>query len=89
MVIDPNWAQRVWVMSDVGANRCSAFELEYLVFEEDCDRRYYPFICETGKKAVHFLNRDTRITTFTGFQICLFVIDQRKTIEAGIVDFYY
>lgn len=49
MVIQPDWTQRVWVMSDVGSGRCSAFEQSYIVFEEECTRRYYPFICETGR----------------------------------------
>ncbi|CAG5132059.1 unnamed protein product, partial [Candidula unifasciata] len=47
MVIQPDWTQRVWVMADVGLGRCSAFELSYVVYEEECTRRYYPFICET------------------------------------------
>lgn len=49
MVIEQDWTQRVWVMSDVGQGRCSAFEKSYIVYEEECTRRYYPFICETGR----------------------------------------
>ncbi|CAL1535561.1 unnamed protein product [Lymnaea stagnalis] len=47
MVIDPTLIQRVWVMSETGGGRCAAFENSYLVYEQDCSRKYYPFICET------------------------------------------
>ncbi|GFR58263.1 neurotrypsin [Elysia marginata] len=47
MVIERDWAQKVWVMADLGTGRCSAFELNYIVYEEDCTRKFYPFICET------------------------------------------
>lgn len=49
MVIEPKWTQRVWVMSEVGSGRCAAFEQSYIVYEQDCSRRYHPFICETGE----------------------------------------
>lgn len=41
---DPS--ERVWVMSEVGSGRCSAFENTYIVYEEDCWNLLYPFICE-------------------------------------------
>ncbi|KAK0049320.1 protein bark beetle [Biomphalaria pfeifferi] len=47
MLIDQTWAPRVWVMSDISRSRCAAFEKTYLVYEQDCARLYYPFICET------------------------------------------
>ncbi|GFO27981.1 class a scavenger receptor srcr domain with c-type lectin domain [Plakobranchus ocellatus] len=47
MVIEQDWAQKVWVMADLGLGRCSAFEQNYIVYEEDCTRKFYPFICET------------------------------------------
>ena len=50
MVIERDWAQKVWVMADLGIGRCSAFEQNYIVYEEDCTRKFYPFICETGRQ---------------------------------------
>ncbi|KAH9500139.1 hypothetical protein Btru_077291 [Bulinus truncatus] len=46
-LIDQSWAPRVWVMSEANNGRCAAFEKTYLVYEQDCGRLYYPFICET------------------------------------------
>ncbi|XP_012945265.1 protein bark beetle [Aplysia californica] len=47
MVSDMDWSTRVWVMSGAGSDRCSALEVQNIVYEQDCARRYYPFICET------------------------------------------
>ncbi|KAK6181325.1 hypothetical protein SNE40_009204 [Patella caerulea] len=37
---------RVWVNGEVRSRRCSSFEYDYVVEEEDCTRLLYPFICE-------------------------------------------
>lgn len=37
---------RVWVFSEVAPGYCSAFQDDYIVAEQDCQRILHPFICE-------------------------------------------
>jgi hypothetical protein len=39
---------RVWVYSEVAPGYCSAFQDDYIVAEQDCQRILHPFICEKG-----------------------------------------